>query len=79
MKSKNNASFVLRAIANSFVPGRCLLPLEFTIQRGLPLESVKCIILITAFITILVCMYVCTVFLFFYDKHKMTGVYVCMY
>ena len=40
MKSKNSASFVLRAIANSFVPGRCLLPLEFTIQRGLPLESV---------------------------------------
>ena len=41
MKSKNNASFVLSAIASSLVAGRCLLPLELTIQRGLPLESVK--------------------------------------
>ena len=56
MKSKNSASFVLRAIANSFVPGRCLLPLEFTIQRGFPLESV--IMRISVTVCVCVCVYV---------------------
>lgn len=38
-KSRNRTSLVFTAADNSLVPGRRLRPLEFVIQRGLPLES----------------------------------------
>ena len=42
-KSKKRVSLVLTATARSRVPGRCFRPLEFVIQRGLPLESSVCV------------------------------------